>query len=78
MRALCPHIGARLQLANGELIGVQRAAVAAEDDVSQGTLADIEGRLLYGTAEGTLELLCVQPPGGRPMDAAAYLRGHAG
>ncbi|GAC1438083.1 MAG: methionyl-tRNA formyltransferase [Solirubrobacteraceae bacterium] len=26
---------------------------------------------------GPLELLCVQPPGGRPMDAAAYLRGHA-
>jgi methionyl-tRNA formyltransferase len=26
-------------------------------------------------AEGSLELRVVQPPGGRPMDAAAYLRG---
>ena len=25
---------------------------------------------------GVLELLVVQPPGGRAMDAAAYLRGH--
>lgn len=77
VRALHPHIGARLQRANGELIGVQRAVVAAGNDVSQGALADVEGRLLYGTADGALELLTVQPPGGRPMDAAAYLRGHA-
>jgi methionyl-tRNA formyltransferase len=28
--------------------------------------------------DGTLELLEVQPAGGRPMDAAAWLRGHAG
>ncbi len=76
MRALHPHIGARLQLANGVLLGVRRAAVVA-DEVRRGDLAEIEGRLLYGTAEGVLELLVVQPPGGRPMDVAAYLRGHA-
>ena len=35
-----------------------------------------EGRLLLGCRPGTLELLVVQPPGGRAMDAAAYLRGH--
>jgi methionyl-tRNA formyltransferase len=85
VRALHPHIGARLQLANGTLLGVQRAAVAGEDCaavvgddvVSRGVLAESGGRLLWGTVDGALELLCVQPPGGRPMDAAAYLRGHA-
>ena len=35
-----------------------------------------EDRLLLDCTTGTLELLIVQPPGGRPMDAAAYLRGH--
>jgi methionyl-tRNA formyltransferase len=34
------------------------------------------GRLLLGCSPGTLELLSVQPPGGRAMDAASYLRGH--
>jgi methionyl-tRNA formyltransferase len=41
-----------------------------------GALAAEGERLLYGTARGTLELVRVQPPGGRPMDAGAYLRGH--
>ena len=40
-----------------------------------GELAAADSRLLWGCAGGALELLTVQPPGGRPMDAAAYLRG---
>ncbi len=35
-----------------------------------------DGRLLLGCADGVLELLEVQPPGKRPMDAGAFLRGH--
>jgi methionyl-tRNA formyltransferase len=35
-----------------------------------------EGELLLICAEGALELVEVQPPGGRPMAAAAFLRGH--
>ena len=34
------------------------------------------GRLLLRCADGTLELLEVKPPGGRPMDAGSYVRGH--
>jgi methionyl-tRNA formyltransferase len=56
VRALHPHIGARLALPDGTFLGVQRARVG--DD-------------------GSLELLEVQPPGGRPMPYADYLRGHA-
>jgi methionyl-tRNA formyltransferase len=76
VRALHPHIGARVALADGGLLGVHRACVAAERTTA-GTLTAVEGRLLYGACDGALELLEVQPPGGRPMDAAAYLRGHA-
>jgi methionyl-tRNA formyltransferase len=56
VRALHPHIGARLVLPDGSYLGVRRAR--ARDD-------------------GTLELIEVQPPGGRPMSYAEYLRGHA-
>ena len=76
VRALHPHIGARLARGDGELIGVRRAQ-AVPDGPPVGQLAASDGRLLYGTSGGALELLEVQPPGGRPMDAEAYLRGHA-
>ena len=57
VRALHPHIGARLPLGDGSFLGVQRAQVAPD-----------------GTR---LELLEVQPPGGRSMPYADYVRGHA-
>jgi len=80
VRALHPHIGARLRLLDGGLLGVHEARIAADPGVNvppAGGLAADGKRLLYGTAQGMLELVRVQPPGGRPMDADAYLRGHA-
>jgi methionyl-tRNA formyltransferase len=75
VRALHPHIGARLPRPEGEPLRVHEAAVAGAGP-APGELAASDGRLLWGCAEGALELRVVQPPGGRPMDAAAYLRGH--
>jgi methionyl-tRNA formyltransferase len=80
VRALHPHIGARAELPGGAMLGVQKAALApphqpVTDDEELG-LMEREGRLLLACADGALELLVVQPPGGRAMDAASYLRGH--
>ncbi|MGP0100860.1 MAG: methionyl-tRNA formyltransferase [Solirubrobacteraceae bacterium] len=78
VRALHPHIGARVALADGTLLGVHRAALLDEAAPPQDALGPVarEGRLLLDCDPGVLELLIVQPPGGRAMDASAYLRGH--
>jgi methionyl-tRNA formyltransferase len=77
VRALNPHVGAWVELPNDERLGVRRAtAVAGDDGPPAGELAADGERLLLGTAAGALELVQVQPPGGRAMDAQAWLRGH--
>jgi methionyl-tRNA formyltransferase len=96
VRALHPHIGARVELTDGTLLGVHRAALLAdapgadssplgarrgagegEDEVDgESGVTARDGRLLLDCAPGVLELLEVQPPGGRAMDASSYLRGH--
>lgn len=79
IRALHPHIGARLPLgADGELLGVLSAQPVAGHSLVPGALEGQDGRLLLGAAGGTvLELLTVQPPGKRAMAAADYLRGRS-
>ena len=90
VRALSPHIGARVALLDGTQLGVQRAAlsdgtVLGVQRAAPGTLPVSDGgegvhardgRLLLDCVEGALELLEVQPPGKRPMSADAFLRGH--
>ena len=76
VRALNPHVGTYVELADGARLGVRRAALTDAAPPPPAELAVDEGRLLLGCVDAALELLVVQPPGGRPMDAAAYLRGH--
>jgi methionyl-tRNA formyltransferase len=75
VRALTPQIGAFVELASEERLGVRRARPAAGESPAPGELSHRDGRLLFGAADGALELLEVQPAGGRPMSAEAYLRG---
>jgi methionyl-tRNA formyltransferase len=76
VRALHPHIGAQLAMANGELLGVHEARVVDAGPLAPGALSLDGDRPVLGTAEGALELITVQPPGKRPMSGDAYLRGH--
>jgi methionyl-tRNA formyltransferase len=75
VRALTPHVGAYLELGGGERLGVRRAR-AVDVGVRAGELRAEWGALLLGCRRGALRLEVVQPPGGRPMAADAYLRGH--
>ncbi len=76
VRALTPHIGAYLQTAGGERLGVRRAR-PVDVGVRSGELRAEWGALLLGCGRGALRLEVVQPPGGKPMAAEAYLRGHS-
>ena len=85
VRALTPHIGTWVELpgAGGgeERLGVRRARALGEGAVpgdrppAPGELVACDGRLLAGCARGALELLEIQPAGGRAMAAADWLRG---
>jgi methionyl-tRNA formyltransferase len=77
VRALHPHIGAYLELPWDERLRVNRAAIATGEGPPPGELAVSDGRLLYGATGGALELLEVHPAGRRPMEAEAWIRGHA-
>ena len=76
VRALRPHIGARLPLPDGGYLGVTAAAVDGPTLAPAGGRLRTDGeRLLLDCRGGALELLEIQPPGGRPMPAGAWLRG---
>jgi methionyl-tRNA formyltransferase len=76
VRALTPHVGAYLEMSDGERLGVRRAR-AVDVGVRAGAVKAEWGALLLGCGRGALRLEVVQPPGGKPMAADAYLRGHS-
>ena len=80
VRAMDPWPGAYAQLAEGAL-KVWKAARAAEnsgDGTPSGTIlwADGDKGLVVATADGAIELVQIQAPNGKRMDAKAFLRGH--
>jgi methionyl-tRNA formyltransferase len=75
VRALTPHVGAYLETAEGERLGVRRAR-AVDVGVDRGQVRAEWGAMLVGCADGALRLEEVQPPGGKAMSVDAYLRGH--
>lgn len=75
VRALTPHVGAYIETGGGDRLGVRRAR-PVDVSVRQGEMKAEWGALLLGCGRGALRLEVVQPPGGKPMAADAYLRGH--
>jgi methionyl-tRNA formyltransferase len=75
VRALHPHVGTYLPLEDDERLGVT-AASAEAGGPAQGEIADDDGALLLGTADGALRVARVKPAGKREMAAADYLRGN--
>jgi methionyl-tRNA formyltransferase len=76
VRGLTPHIGAYLETASEERLGVRRAR-AVDVSVETGAVKAEWGVMLVGCCRGALRIEVIQPPGGKPMPADAYLRGHS-
>jgi methionyl-tRNA formyltransferase len=76
VRALSPHIGARLAL-DGALHTIWRTRVTAEGPPA-GVLERAGDALVLGAGDGALEICELQAPGGRRMPAADWLRGLRG
>ena len=74
VRALRPHIGARLALPSGEAIGVRESRVSTIE-LGRGALKEVDGEVVLGCSEGSLAISRVVPPGGREMASADWLRG---
>ena len=76
VRALRPHIGARVPLPGGGFLGVMAATPDGQAATQDGGRVRTDGdRLLLDCRGGALELTEIRPPGGRPMRAADWLRG---
>jgi methionyl-tRNA formyltransferase len=80
VRALTPHIGAYVTLSDGTPLGVREARVgppaqAGAVEIPKGLVSFDAPLPVLATADGTLELVVVQPPGKRPMPGGDYLRG---
>jgi methionyl-tRNA formyltransferase len=90
VRALTPHVGAAIMLADGTRLGVWEVrspqASVTGDEAARGDQpataltpgeVSLDGPVpRLGCADGVLELVTVQPPGKRAMSGQDYLRGH--
>jgi methionyl-tRNA formyltransferase len=74
VRALTPHIGAYAEVDGGERIGL-RGCRAVDADLAPGAFAAAGHDLLLGCSPGAFVVAELQPPGGRWMEAAEYMRG---
>ncbi|HET6831731.1 MAG TPA: methionyl-tRNA formyltransferase [Solirubrobacterales bacterium] len=74
IRALTPHIGAFVLLGDGSRLGV-RDPHPRDSGPPPGEFAAGEEGLVLGCGAGALWIGAVQPPGGRWMESADFLRG---
>ena len=79
LRALSPWPGVSMLLGGTRVKLLAGAAWAFPEGATAATPGTVVGgdadSILIGTSEGAFRVSVVQPPGGRPMSAPAYLRG---
>jgi len=77
VRGFNPWPGAYTMFCNASIkIWTARAVCAASTEPGEVILADPKKGLIVACGEGALEIITLQSPGGRQLDAQAYLRGN--
>ncbi len=76
VRAFAPRPGAWMRIEEGYL-RVHRARVASPS-VVPGRVELVDGSVVAGFSNGSLELITVQPPGKGPMSGVAWMNGRRG
>jgi methionyl-tRNA formyltransferase len=76
VRAFQPRPGAWL-MAGGQRYKIGRA-IETIDAASQGELQLSAGRVVLGLADEAIEVITIQPPGGRPLAAVDWMNGRRG
>ena len=74
IRALTPHVGAFVVLEDESRLGLRDPEPLAAGP-EPGAFAAADGHLVLGCGDGALRIGSVQPPGGRWMPAADFVRG---
>ncbi|MEA2545465.1 MAG: methionyl-tRNA formyltransferase [Chloroflexota bacterium] len=78
IRAYDPWPGTFVETDLGRIAVLRAEAAPTEPGERPGTLVEDGAGIALATVEDRLRLLMVQPAGGRPMSAEAWLRGHPG
>ncbi len=78
VRALSPHIGAWLELADGTHLGVVRASAAPGNAAPGRLVSEGPNAPAMACSDGELRLCVVKPPGRREMPGEDWLRGWRG
>ncbi|MCL1597659.1 MAG: methionyl-tRNA formyltransferase [Actinomycetia bacterium] len=76
VRAFSPRPGAWMRIEEGDL-RVHRGRIAAPT-VTPGRVELVEGSVLAGFSDGSMEVTTVQPPGKGPMSGPAWMNGRRG
>lgn len=63
---------------NGKYVRILESALYKVHNISASSVAFVDGRLLLGCVDGTLEIKTVKPDGKKEMDAKAYAAGIQG
>ena len=76
IRGISPFPGAYFEHKN-KIYKVYKSKICDEIKLAAGEIHQTKNKLFIGTADGTIEILIIQPEGRKRMQAGEFLRGYS-